>query len=99
MDKVKYLIIGAGISGLTFANYIKTDYLILEKESEIGCLQDNHFHEEGSGHDVLQARFSKEGKQVLQEKVQDQCQNRQGDHQEKTEERHLQAESQCQSGR
>ena len=34
--KTKYLIIGAGISGLTFANYIKDDYLILEKESEIG---------------------------------------------------------------
>lgn len=33
---VKYLIIGAGISGLTFANYIKDDYLILEKESEVG---------------------------------------------------------------
>ncbi len=34
--KVKYLIIGAGISGLTFANYIKDDYLILEKEAEAG---------------------------------------------------------------
>lgn len=34
--KVKYLIVGAGISGLTFANYIKNDYLILEKESEVG---------------------------------------------------------------
>ena len=34
--QVKYLIIGAGISGLTFANYIKDDYLILEKESEVG---------------------------------------------------------------
>ncbi len=33
---VKYLIIGAGISGLTFANYIKDDYLILEKENEVG---------------------------------------------------------------
>lgn len=33
---IKYLIIGAGISGLTFANYIKDDYLILEKESEVG---------------------------------------------------------------
>ena len=33
---VKYLIIGAGISGLTFANYVKEDYLILEKESEVG---------------------------------------------------------------
>lgn len=36
MDKIKYLIVGAGISGLTFANYIKNDYLILEKESEVG---------------------------------------------------------------
>lgn len=32
----KYLIIGAGISGLTFANYIKNDYIILEKECEVG---------------------------------------------------------------
>ena len=36
IKNVKYLIIGAGISGLTFANYIKDDYLILEKESEVG---------------------------------------------------------------
>ena len=35
--KVKYLIIGGGISGLTFANYVKDeDYLILEKEKEVG---------------------------------------------------------------
>lgn len=34
--KTKYLIIGAGISGLTFANYAKDDYLIIEKESEVG---------------------------------------------------------------
>lgn len=34
--EIKYLIIGAGISGLTFANYIKDNYLILEKESEVG---------------------------------------------------------------
>ena len=34
---IKYLIIGAEISGLTFANYIKDDnYAILEKESEVG---------------------------------------------------------------
>ncbi len=33
---IKYLIIGAGISGLTFANYIKDNYLIIEKESEVG---------------------------------------------------------------
>lgn len=36
MNKVKYLIIGAGISGLTFANYCKGDYLIVEKENEVG---------------------------------------------------------------
>ena len=28
---VKYLIIGAGISGLTFANYADGDYLIVER--------------------------------------------------------------------
>lgn len=36
MKNIKYLIIGAGISGLTFANYIKDDYLIIEKENEVG---------------------------------------------------------------
>ena len=37
MDRnTKYLIIGAGISGLTFANYVKGDYLIIEKEKEVG---------------------------------------------------------------
>ena len=35
-QKVKYLIIGAGISGLTFANYVKDNYLIIEKEDEVG---------------------------------------------------------------
>ncbi|MBQ9012807.1 MAG: FAD-dependent oxidoreductase [Bacilli bacterium] len=34
--KTKHLIIGAGISGLTFANYAKGDYLIVEKENEVG---------------------------------------------------------------
>lgn len=34
--KTKYLIIGAGISGLTFANYIKDNYIIIEKENEVG---------------------------------------------------------------
>lgn len=34
--RTKYLIIGAGISGLTFANYVKGDYLIVEKESKPG---------------------------------------------------------------
>ena len=36
MMKVKYLIIGAGISGLTFANYCKGNYLLVEKESRVG---------------------------------------------------------------
>ena len=36
--KIKYLIIGAGISGLTFANFKKNKYLIIEKEKEIGGL-------------------------------------------------------------
>lgn len=36
MEKVKYFIIGAGISGLTFANYCGDDYLICEKENEVG---------------------------------------------------------------
>jgi len=34
--RVKNLIIGAGISGLTLAHYLKKDYLILEKEKEVG---------------------------------------------------------------
>ena len=33
--KTKYLIIGGGISGLTLANYVD-DYLIIEKENEVG---------------------------------------------------------------
>lgn len=36
MGETKYLIIGAGISGLTFANYCSGDYLIIEKENEVG---------------------------------------------------------------
>lgn len=35
-QRVKNLIIGAGISGLTLAYYLKKDYLILEKENEAG---------------------------------------------------------------
>ena len=35
-NKVKYLIIGAGITGLSFARKAKEDYLILEKEKNIG---------------------------------------------------------------
>lgn len=34
--KTKYLIIGAGISGLTFANYANDNYLVVEKEKEVG---------------------------------------------------------------
>lgn len=34
--RTKHLIIGAGISGLTFANYCGDDYLIVEKENEVG---------------------------------------------------------------
>lgn len=35
--KVKYLIIGSGISGLSLANFLKNeDYLILDKDSQIG---------------------------------------------------------------
>lgn len=34
--KVKNLIIGAGISGLTYANYCGEDYLLIEKENEVG---------------------------------------------------------------
>lgn len=33
---VDNLVIGAGISGLTFANYVNGDYLILEKDNEVG---------------------------------------------------------------
>ena len=37
MNNIKYLIIGAGVTGLAFANYIKSNnYLILEKENKPG---------------------------------------------------------------
>ena len=37
MEKIKYLILGAGVSGLSFANNINDrDYLIIEKENEAG---------------------------------------------------------------
>ncbi len=43
MTKVKYLILGAGISGLSFANYLDSkDYIILEKENEPGGLCRTH---------------------------------------------------------
>lgn len=42
MEKVKYLILGAGAAGLSFANYLKQkgedSFLILEKEKEAGGL-------------------------------------------------------------
>ena len=36
MKKVKTLVIGGGVSGLTAAYYLDSDYLIVEKESEPG---------------------------------------------------------------
>lgn len=36
IDSVKYLIIGGGVSGLMFANKVRDDYLLLEKENELG---------------------------------------------------------------
>ena len=37
LESTKYLIIGAGMTGLAFANYIDSDdYVIVERESEIG---------------------------------------------------------------
>ena len=36
MKKTKYLIIGAGLSGITLARYLEKDYLIVEKENEPG---------------------------------------------------------------
>ncbi len=51
--QVKHLIIGAGISGLTFANY-SNDYLILEKENEVGgycrTIKQNGFIWDYAGH-------------------------------------------------
>lgn len=38
MKEVEALIIGAGISGLTYAAHCKDDYLIVEKECEVGGL-------------------------------------------------------------
>ncbi len=52
MQKVKYLILGAGISGLTFATLKeRQDYLIIEKDSEAGGLCKS-FYENGFVWDV-----------------------------------------------
>lgn len=59
MDKVKYLILGAGPCGLTIANRLKqmgeTSFLLLEKESEVGglcrsAIVDNKPLDIGGGH-------------------------------------------------
>ena len=42
--KTKYLIIGAGISGLTFASYCKENYLIIEKDGEVGGYCKTHYN-------------------------------------------------------
>ena len=44
--KTKYLIIGAGISGLTFASYCKKNYLIIEKDSEVGGYCKTHYNKD-----------------------------------------------------
>lgn len=37
MDRTKYLVIGAGVSGLAFADWVKgDDYLVLEADDEVG---------------------------------------------------------------
>lgn len=37
MDSTRYLIVGAGMSGLAFANFVESDdYIILERDSEVG---------------------------------------------------------------
>lgn len=55
MDKhVKYLIIGAGITGISLAEKLKKDYLIIEKEEEIGgyckTFKNNGFIWDFAGH-------------------------------------------------
>lgn len=44
--KTKYLILGAGISGLTFASYCNDDYLIIEKDNEVGGYCKTHYNGE-----------------------------------------------------
>ncbi len=43
MIKTKYLIIGAGLTGLTLAKNLGEDYLILEKTNEIGGLSKSYY--------------------------------------------------------
>ena len=55
MREVKYLLLGAGISNLTLANFLKDqDYLILEKENEYGgycrTIRDGDFVWDYAGH-------------------------------------------------
>lgn len=55
MKKAKYLVVGAGISGLSFANFIDSDdFLILEKENEAGgfcrTIYDKDFVWDYAGH-------------------------------------------------
>ena len=38
MIKIKNLIIGGGISGLAFANFCKSSYMIIEKDDSVGGL-------------------------------------------------------------
>ncbi len=55
MDRTTYLVIGAGVSGLAFANFIESDdYIILEQDQEIGgyckTVQQDGFTWDYSGH-------------------------------------------------
>lgn len=69
MRKAKFLILGAGISGLTFANYAD-DYIVSEKESEVGgycrTIKRNGFTWDYAGHffhfntEEFKNRFTKE---------------------------------------
>ena len=47
MRQVKTLIVGAGISGLTYANFCKDDFLIVEKENTPGGLCKSYFADNG----------------------------------------------------
>lgn len=50
----RHLIVGAGISGLTYANYCKGDYLIVEKENQVGgycrTIRDGEYLWDYAGH-------------------------------------------------